>query len=117
MSSPPRTFSEDEVRLRFPTAVAFLLLGWHISEASVRAGAPPPAKKPARLKVALVNLRCLTSETPDAEIIKANIKANLKRHFYFIDLLAEEGAEFIGFPELSLNGYRFSKTMTWLRLD
>src|SRR5262249_17775929 len=28
-----------------------------------------------------------------------------------------EGAEFVGFPELSVNGYHFSKNMTWLRLD
>src|SRR5262249_42630116 len=30
---------------------------------------------------------------------------------------AARGAEFIGFPELSLNGYHFSKDTTWLRLD
>ena len=40
--------------------------------------------------------------------------ANLDRHLYFIDRLAAESVEFIGFPELSLNGYHFSKEMTWL---
>lgn len=65
----------------------------------------------------LVNIRCLTSAGPDAVINRANVQANLERHFYFIDKLAAEGVEFIGFPELSLNGYQFSKTMVWLKLD
>ncbi len=69
------------------------------------------------LKMGLVNIRCLYSDGPNAESNKANIEANLKRHFYFIDRLAAEGAEFVGFPELSVNGYHFSKTMTWLSLE
>ncbi len=34
-----------------------------------------------------------------------------------LDRLAAEGVEFVGFPELSVNGYHFSKTMTWLSLE
>jgi len=69
------------------------------------------------LRMALVNLRCDTSAGPDAKANQAALDANLKRHFYFIDKLTGEGAEFVGFPELSLIGYKFSKTMTWLKLD
>ncbi len=79
---------------------------------------PRPADKaPAHLKMALVNLRCLTSAGADPEANKANVQANLKRHLHFIDRLAVRKAEFVGFPELSLNGYHFSKHVTWLRLD
>jgi predicted amidohydrolase len=82
------------------------------------AGVARPGEPPAgHLKMALVNLKCLYADGPDARANQANIDANLARHCYFIDKLAAEGAEFVGFPELSLNGYRFSKTMTWLRLD
>lgn len=85
--------------------------------ASFNRNAPAGDKAGGRLKMALVNLKCLTSDGPDVEANKANIQANLKRHFFFIDKLAADGVEFIGFPELSINGYHFSKTMTWLRLD
>ena len=79
--------------------------------------APSKEKNAGHLKMALVNIRCLYSDGPDAKANQANIDANLKRHFYFIDRLAADGVEFIGFPELSLNGYKFSKTMTWLSID
>jgi predicted amidohydrolase len=80
--------------------------------------APPVAGQNARqLKMALVNLKSLYSAGPDAKSNQANIQANLQRHFYFIDRLAGEGVEFIGFPELSVNGYQFSNTMTWLSLS
>lgn len=36
---------------------------------------------------------------------------------YFIDRLAAEGVEFIGFPECSINGYRYSANMLWLKQD
>src|SRR4051794_8271612 len=81
------------------------------------AAAPPADTNPGHLKMALVNLQCLTSAGPDAAANTANVRANLKRHFDFIDELAAQGVEFVGFPELSLNGYDFSKTMTWLRLS
>lgn len=74
-------------------------------------------KGAGHLKMALVNIKCLSSDGPDAATNRANIQANLQRHFYFIDRLTAEGAEFVGFPELSLNGYHFSKNMTWLNLD
>ena len=71
-------------------------------------------KNPGHLKMGLVNLKCATSASADAEANKANVQSNLQRHLYFIEKLAAEGVEFIGFPELSINGYNFSKTMLWL---
>lgn len=79
--------------------------------------AQPAGTGGGQLKMGLVNIKCLYSDSADAEANKANIQANLKRHFYFIDKLAAKGVEFVGFPELSVNGYKFSKTMTWLSLD
>lgn len=73
-------------------------------------------KNPGHLKMALVNLKSVYSDGANAETNKASIQANLKRHFYFIDRLAAEGAEFVGFPELSINGYHFNNHMTWLTL-
>lgn len=83
--------------------------------------APPAAgqaagKNAGQLKMALVNLKSLYAASADAKSNQANIQANLQRHSYFIDRLAAEGVEFIGFPELSVNGYQFSNTMTWLSL-
>jgi len=86
--------------------VAWALLG--------QAAADP---NPGHLKMALVNLKCVPSAGSDAEANKAAIQANLNRHLYFIDRLASEGAEFIGFPELSINGYDFSKNSTWLSIE
>ena len=74
-------------------------------------------KNPGHLKMALVNMKSVYSSGPDAKANEVAIQANLKRHAYFIDKLASEGAEFIGFPELSINGYRFNKNMSWLKLD
>ncbi|MBM4069276.1 MAG: carbon-nitrogen hydrolase family protein [Planctomycetes bacterium] len=74
------------------------------------------ADKDGQLRMALVNIRSVYSDGPEAKANQASIEANLKRHFYFIDRLAGE-ADFIGFPELSINGYHFSKNMTWLRLE
>src|SRR4051812_884999 len=81
------------------------------------AAAQSETKQFGSLKMALVNIKSQYSDSPDAKSNKANIDANLQRHFYFIDRLAAEGVDFVGFPELSLNGYRFSKNMTWLSLD
>lgn len=88
-----------------------LLLSW-----VVLAGAVPPDENPGHLKMALVNLKSRPSDGADAEANGKAVQANLDRHLYFIDRALEQGAEFIGFPELSLNGYHFSKTMTWLSL-
>jgi len=74
-------------------------------------------KNPGHFKMALVNVKSAYSAGSDVKTNEAAIQANLKRHSYFIDKLAGEGAEFIGFPELSINGYRFSKNMSWLKLD
>lgn len=76
-----------------------------------------PDANPGHLKMALVNLRSVYSDTADPAANKAAIDANLKRHLYFIDRAAADGAEFVGFPEVSVNGYHFSKGMTWLSLD
>ena len=69
------------------------------------------------LKMALVNIKSHFSDGPDAPANHANIDANLKRHLYFIDKLAADGVDFVGFPELSINGYHISKNMTWLSLE
>src|SRR5687767_1731868 len=75
-----------------------------------------PDKNPGHLRMGLVNLKCVTSAGADAEANKAAVQANLKRHVAFIGKLAAEGVEFVGFPELSVNGYNFSNTMAWLSL-
>jgi predicted amidohydrolase len=67
--------------------------------------------------MALVNLKSVTSDGADVAANQKNIKANLDRHLYFIDKATAQGAEFVGFPELSINGYHFSKDMTWLSLS
>jgi predicted amidohydrolase len=78
--------------------------------------AAPADRNPGHLRMALVNIKSVYSDSPDIARNQAALQANLKRHLAFIDRLAAEGAEFIGFPELSLNGYHFSKNMSWLRL-
>jgi predicted amidohydrolase len=92
------------------TAVALILVALTQSRAE-------PLGKKGQLKMALVNIKSLYSDFPDAKMNQANLAANLKRHAYFIDKLAADGVDFVGFPELSVNGYRFSKNMTWLKLD
>lgn len=79
--------------------------------------APAPERNPDKLRMALVNLKSLYSDSADPEANRKNIEANLRRHTRMIDRLAAEGVEFVGFPELSINGYSFSKTMTWLKVD
>lgn len=66
------------------------------------------------LRMALVNIRTRPSDGPDGRAI---LQDNLRRHVAFIDKAVAQGAEFVGFPELSLNGYRFGKDMIWLSLD
>ena len=84
-----------------------LMLSLFCSEMLVGAG----DKNPGQLKMALVNNKSVYSDNPDPAASKAAIEANLKRHLHFIDDLAAKGAEFVGFPELSINGYRFSANM------
>lgn len=69
------------------------------------------------LRMALVNMKCVYSDLADEAAHKAALETNLQRHLYFIDRAAQRGAEFVGFPELSINGYRFSANMAWLSLD
>jgi predicted amidohydrolase len=82
--------------------------------------AGPPArpldKNPGHLKMALVSMKCLYSDSADAAANGKNIRTNLDRHMYFIDQVEAQGVEFVGFPELSINGYHFSANMTWLSL-
>lgn len=75
------------------------------------------AKDVDTLRMALVNLRSPNSDLPDAAAGRKVLRANLDRHLAFIERAAEKGAEFVGFPELSINGYRFSKDVIWLALD
>ncbi len=76
----------------------------------------PADRNPGHLKMALVNIKCIPSDGADPAASQAGLQENLKRHLAFIDRLATEGAEFVGFPELSINGYRFGAGMTWLNL-
>jgi len=73
--------------------------------------------KEGGLRMALVNMKSVYSDLADEAARKAALDANLRRHLYFIDRAVEQGAEFVGFPELSINGYRFSANMAWLSLD
>lgn len=98
--------------MRFVVACLALLAAETQGKPAAKAG----DKNPGHLRMALVNMKSLTSDGADASANQANIQANLKRHAYFIDRLAAEGAEFVGFPELSINGYHFSRSMTWLGL-
>jgi len=89
-------------------SIILLAIAGPIGAQTTKEATKPADKNPGHLKMALVNLKSLYSDGADADSNKANIQANLKRHLYFIDKLAAEGAEFVGFPELSINGYRFS---------
>lgn len=71
---------------------------------------------PGHLRMALVCMKCLYSDGADPAANRANLETNLRRHISFIERATAEGAEFVGFPELSVNGYHFSPTMTWLEL-
>lgn len=88
-----------------------------LASLSFVSGQEPLAKNGKELKMALVNIRSVYTDGLDAKANQANLEANLKRHEYFIHSLSAKGVDFIGFPELSLNGYRFSKNMTWLSLE
>jgi len=100
------------------SAPALLLAIAGLAAAQADPQAPPPADRNAgRLKMALVCMKSLYSDGADAAANRAGIEANLKRHLAFIDRTTAQGAEFVGFPELSINGYHFSNTMTWLSLS
>ncbi len=77
---------------------------------------PAADRNPGHLRMALVSMKSLYTDGPDAAANQKNLQTNLDRHLYFIDRAAAQGAEFVGFPELSLNGYHFSPNTTWLSL-
>jgi predicted amidohydrolase len=86
--------------------------------AALAAPAEPPANRnPDRLTMALVSMKSLYTDGPDATANRSNLEANLNRHLDFVDRAAAAGAEFVGFPEMSISGYHFSANTTWLRLD
>lgn len=67
---------------------------------------------PGHVTMALVNMKSLFSADDEANLAK-----NLQRHVYFIEKAAVAGADFVGFPEMSLSGYKCTKTMPFLQLD
>jgi hypothetical protein len=77
--------------------------------------------EPGHLRMALVNMKCLytsgSTTGNDVEKNRRNLEINIQRHLYFIDYAADRGAEFIGFPEISVQGYDFSNQTPWLKLD
>lgn len=83
---------------------------------ALAAAAESPAP-PDRLVVALVSMKSLYTDGPDTAASKANLETNLKRHLEFVDRAAAQGAGFVGFPEMSVSGYRFGANVTWLGLD
>lgn len=100
-------------RQRWIRAVAFIL-------AITQSVAAQPASLPGdrALTLALVNIKSLYTDSSNAELNRKNLEANLYRHLYFVDLATKTpGVDFVGFPELSLNGYHFSTNMTWLKID
>jgi predicted amidohydrolase len=72
---------------------------------------------PGHLRMALINPKLRTTATPERVRNEEKPEANVGRHLLFIDRAAAAGAEFVGFPELSVNGYEFSPNLIWLRLD
>lgn len=78
---------------------------------------PASAAKPGHLRMALVAMKSVYSNLADETARQAALEANIQRHLYFIDKALEQGAEFVGFPEISLNGYNFRDNVAWLRLD
>jgi predicted amidohydrolase len=89
------------------------LLAWACAAAAAEPAVPPSGQ----LVVALVSLKSLYTDGPDAASNRASLEANLKRHLDFVDRAAAKGAGFVGFPEMSLSGYRFGANVTWLALD
>ncbi|MBX9625157.1 MAG: carbon-nitrogen hydrolase family protein [Gemmataceae bacterium] len=76
-----------------------------------------PDPNPGHLRVALVSIKSRWTDLPDPAEADAALRANVARHAYFVHQAAAAGAEFVGFPELSVNGYRFSADTFWLRPD
>ena len=79
--------------------------------------AADPDANAGHLRMALVSMKSLYCDGPDHRINRDHLEANLKRHIYFVNKLADEGVEFVAFPEMSLSGYHFSDKLPWLPLD
>ncbi|MGE0608856.1 MAG: carbon-nitrogen hydrolase family protein [Pirellulales bacterium] len=92
--------------------LSLLGLGLLLLLAATPAGTLAEERPADTLRMALVNIKSLYSADDPA-----NLQKNLDRHLYFIDKAAAEGAEFIGFPEMSLSGYKCDKSMPFLKLD
>ena len=98
--------------------VAFSAIGFQLC--LMPAGGQEAAEgksNPGHLRMALINPKLRTTATPERVRNEENLEANVGRHLLFIDGAAAAGAEFVGFPELSVNGYEFSPNLIWLRLD
>ena len=76
-----------------------------------------PERPAETLRMALINLRSPASALPDPVQARKVLQANIARHLAFIERAAAKGAEFVGFPEASINGYQFSKDVIWLAVD
>jgi predicted amidohydrolase len=101
---------------RSPLALALAAIV--AAPASAQTEPSPHANRDSgRLVVALVSLKSLYTNGPDAAANRAALEVNLKRHLDFVDRAAAKGAAFVGFPEMSLSGYRFGPGVTWLSLE
>src|SRR6476620_11758022 len=92
---------------------AFSTIAFHLCmrPASGQEAAEPT--NPGHLRMALINIKLRTTATPERVRNEENLEANLARHLLFIDRAAAAGAEFVGFPELSVNDYEFSPNLIW----
>jgi predicted amidohydrolase len=99
---------------RAAVAVASLLA---LTCTAPAAAAEPAVPTAGRLVVALISMKSLYTDGPDAATNRASLEANLKHHLDFVDRAAAKGVAFVGFPEMSLSGYRFGPNVTWLSLD
>jgi len=98
-----------------------VLLGMFPLLATAALNAPEGDPQPGHLRMALVNMKSVytsgyTTENDEARTTR-NLEANIERHLYFIDMAADKGAQFIGFPEISVQGYDFGRLTQWMRKD
>jgi len=66
--------------------------------------------------MALVDTKSLYTNSGNATTDQANLQTNLNNILAWTDAAAAQGAEFVGFPELCLNGYAYASNMSWLSL-
>jgi predicted amidohydrolase len=75
------------------------------------------ASESETLRMALVSLRSPASALPDPVQARKVLQGNIDRHLAFVERAAAKGADFVGFPELSINGYAFNKDVIWMAVD